>query len=68
MDTSKLAGFLQGALYPVLAALISYAVANLGTSGLITNATITVIATGMLSVLENAIQAKTGRALFGAMR
>lgn len=64
MNTSKIVGFIQGAFYPLAAALISYVIANLGASGLF-NATTTVLITGILSVVEDMIQDRTGSALFG---
>ncbi len=66
-DVSKLAGFLQGLLYPIAMLVLAYIVQNLGASGIFPIGIATII-TGLLSVLENAIQQKTGRALFGALK
>ena len=63
-NTSKVTGFIQGAFYPVMGALLAYVSANLGASGLVSSGTAVIIC-GILSVIENAIQAKTGNALFG---
>lgn len=62
--TSKLTGFIQGAFYPVIGAFLSYVIANLGASGLVSSSTALIIC-GVLSIIENAIQAQTGKALFG---
>ncbi len=67
MNTTKIIGFLQGALYPVAAAFISYLIANLGSSGLF-NATVTVIITGILKMIEDQITRNTGNALFGMVK
>lgn len=67
MNTSKLMGFLQGAFYPIVGSIIAYVIANLGTSGLVSS-TSAVIICGILSVVENAIQTNTGKALFGLAR
>jgi hypothetical protein len=64
MNTSKITGFVQGAFYPVVGALLLYVSQNLGASGLVSSGTAVIIC-GILSVIENAIQAKTGNALFG---
>jgi hypothetical protein len=66
MNTTKLISFVQGAFYPVAGALLSYIIANLGASGLL-NAGMTVVVTGLLSVLEDYITKQTGRAMFGTL-
>jgi len=64
MNTSKLVGFIQGVLYPVLFLIMNYVIANLGGSGLVSASTAGII-TGILSIVENTIQKNTGSALFG---
>ena len=67
MQNTKLTGFVRGMAYPVVCAILSYIIANLGESGLVTGASATII-TGILAVIEHAIEANTGRALFGAIK
>ena len=67
-NTSNLVGFVQGALYPILWAVLSaglnYVVVALPNSGLVSGATALVIC-GVLSQLENYIKDNTGKSLFG---
>lgn len=67
MNTSKIVGFLQGAFYPIVGVILAYVIANLGASGIVSSGTAVIIC-GFLSILENAIQAQTGKALFGLAR
>jgi len=68
--TNAWVGFAQGLLYPIISLVIAALIQALGAGGAL-NGTLPigvgVIVAGVLSVIENAIQANTGRALFGAV-
>lgn len=64
MNTSKIVGFVQGVFYPVAMLVLAYVIQNLGASGIFPVGIASVI-TGILSIVENTIQANTGKAMFG---
>ncbi len=64
---TKTIGFIQGMLYPVLMVIITYVIQNLGGSGLVSAGSATII-TGVLSLIENALETSTGKALFGMVK
>lgn len=67
-NTSKTVGFIQGAFYPIvwaaLTAGLNYVIVALPAAGIV-SPTLALIICGVLSQLENAIKADTGRSLFG---
>lgn len=68
-NTKKWIGFAQGLIYPIIALVVGNLTIALGAGGEL-NGTLPPIAallvSGLLSVVENIINDKTGRALFGA--
>ena len=67
-NTSKWVGFFQGLLYPIIALVVGNLTIALGAGGEL-NGTLppltALVVSGLLSVIENIITDKTGKALFG---
>lgn len=70
-NTSKWVGFFQGLLYSIGGLIVASLTVALGQGGVL-NGTLppilAIIASGILSVIDDVIKAKTGNTVFGMVR
>lgn len=70
-NTKKWIGFVQGLIYPIIALVVGNLTIAMGAGGELNGTLPPIVAltvSGLLSIVENVITDKTGRALFGAAK